>query len=65
MKKLIMIATENEDRLKIDTKVQGMTALDIIGVLELKKEDILKQLAKQISTDKEVKFIRKRVVEGK
>lgn len=44
MAKFIMMATIEDGKLHIETENQGFTGLEIIGLFESKKEDILRQM---------------------
>jgi len=64
--KYILIASHDGEKLTIQTKVQGISAVEIIGILELKKQDIIKQMGYTTEKlNKEVIFVRKRVEETK
>ena len=48
MKKFIMTVIIKDDEIQINTKNQGLNPLEIIGALECKKDDIVRQMKYQL-----------------
>jgi len=64
-KRYILVANVNaEGHLMITTKAEKMSSAEIIGILEMKQQDLIRLMKLPTDViDKEVTFIRKRVKE--
>lgn len=44
MRKFTMTVVDKKDKLHINTKNRGYNAFELLGILEIKKDDIMRQL---------------------
>jgi hypothetical protein len=50
-KKFILVVCNNGDTLQVHSKNDGYTSLEIIGLLDFKKNDIIKQICGEVKPD--------------
>lgn len=59
MKKYTLTITEDKDSFKVESENEGFNSLELYAILDIKRQDILKQIHGEIKPD----FVRKYVEE--